>query len=126
MCTKTFKVQLWGVWTGFVSGCKVMMGMCEHSNESLGSIKSRYILSVLPQVSQEGPCIMNLTLPKIMKSREEICTEQLLWVRCNEKQLQQGEHILFHVWCCAAITDRRCGAFTELYKFREGFSGSTW
>ena len=51
-----------------------MMGMCEHSNECLGSIKSRYVLSVLPQgpqVSQEGPCIMNLTLPKIMKSVEK-------------------------------------------------------
>jgi hypothetical protein len=28
----------------FVSGSKVMMDMCEHSNEPLGNIKSRYFL----------------------------------------------------------------------------------
>jgi hypothetical protein len=28
----------------FVSGCKVMMGICEHSNEPLGTIKSRCFL----------------------------------------------------------------------------------
>jgi hypothetical protein len=54
----------------FVSGCKVMMDMCEHSNEPLGTIKSRYFLYG-PLVSEEGPCFMNLTHSKIMKSVEK-------------------------------------------------------
>jgi hypothetical protein len=31
-------------WGLFVSECKVMTGMCEHSNEHLGTIRSRYFL----------------------------------------------------------------------------------
>jgi hypothetical protein len=31
-------------WGLFVSECEVMMGMCDHNNEPLGTIKSRYFL----------------------------------------------------------------------------------
>jgi hypothetical protein len=31
-------------WGLFVSECKIMMGMCDHSNEPLGTIKSRHFL----------------------------------------------------------------------------------
>jgi hypothetical protein len=41
-----FKDIIWGSldWGLFVSECEVMMGVCEHSNEPLGTIKSRYFL----------------------------------------------------------------------------------
>jgi hypothetical protein len=49
----------------------------------------KQIVSVLlqwPLVCQEGPCTLNLILSDDFQScREEICREQLLWVRCNEK-----------------------------------------
>jgi hypothetical protein len=37
---------------------------------------------------------------------EEICREQLLWIRCNEKQTQQGEYTLFHAWCYTPMIDK--------------------
>jgi hypothetical protein len=37
-----------------------------------------------------------------------------------------GGRTLFHVRCCTAMTDKRYDGFTELYKFRESFSGSIW
>jgi hypothetical protein len=104
-----------------------MMGMYEHCNESLCNIKQIFsVLPLGPLLSEEGPFIMNLILSKIMKSGEEIHREQSLCVICNEKQVQQKEHTLFDVWCCTAMTNRRYDAFTELYKFREGYSGSIW
>jgi hypothetical protein len=54
----------------FVSGCKVMMDMYEDSNDPIGTIKSRYFLYG-PLVSKEGPCFMNLTHSKVMKSVEK-------------------------------------------------------
>jgi hypothetical protein len=117
LCRWTLKISFWGAGTVFVSGCKVKMGICEHSNDLLGTIKSRYFLYFHR--------VLN-TFYDFEVCRQEICTEQLLWVRCNDKQLQQGEHTLFHVWCCTAMTDKRYDGFTELCKFRESFTGSIW
>jgi hypothetical protein len=56
------------------SGYRAVMGMCEDSNESWGTVT----------VKQDIFCTaaMNLMLSNDFKScRKEICIEQLLWVR---------------------------------------------
>jgi hypothetical protein len=37
---------------------------------------------------------------------KKILTEQLSWVRCNEKELYQGEHMLFNARGCTSISEK--------------------
>jgi hypothetical protein len=65
---------------------EVKMGMCEHSNEPLGNIRAGIFCTSTGNISFSGMslhCELN-TLQGFEVHKEEMCTEQLLWVRCNE------------------------------------------
>jgi hypothetical protein len=70
---------------------------------------------------------MNLILSKFLKSVEKKFLQSSCYGLDVMRHSCRKENMhCFIYWCCKAMTDKRYDGFTELYIFRECFSGSMW